>query len=605
MKDLDKESFEKEVIKSKIPVIVDFYADWCVSTDTQIYSSSLNSKIANQINENDSVLSFNNGLTRDEIIRSKTSNKEGHCKCIVTTTGRMIETTNDHAFFTKRGWIQAQELNKDDEVAVLPVVEALTFEGNSSILLNKNNLDFFKKEYKNLNKFLVDLTSRKLLPLYNDDKRLLILARLIGALFSDGSLYQNKKNNYREISFSLGQKKDVDDLITDLKNLGFNKVHVSEKESECNINGRRFTMHTFRVKCLSTALYLLLQQLGVPEGNKTNQNYDIPQWIKNSHKALKKEFLAGYLGGDGPKITINIIKRKEGKQPYNSVHINDLEFRKRTDLINNGINFGKSIISMLQDFGMSTNDIFYEIDPYIRKDGTQTAIIHIRIKNNINNGFILGQNIGYAYCWQKQINAHYTSEFLRELLRKRSSWKLLYEKAINLSTLGFDYKKISEIIKIPYLSAYNWIKKGVKPSVQKHHSLFHNWLEKATIGLKDGLVWERIENIWEVFLLEVQVITTKKHHNFIANGFLVHNCGPCKMMAPTFEKLSRDFEGKINFFKLNVDNNEEISSEYSVMSIPTLIIFKDGKEVDRMVGAQGEDQLKKKLQIIIEEVNKA
>ncbi len=75
-------------------------------------------------------------------------------------------------------------------------------------------------------------------------------------------------------------------------------------------------------------------------------------------------------------------------------------------------------------------------------------------------------------------------------------------------------------------------------------------------------------------------------------------CNPCKMMAPAFEKLSKDFEGKIKFFKLNVDSNEEISSEYTVMSIPTLIVFKDGKEIDRMVGAQGEDQLKKKLQSI-------
>ncbi len=73
-------------------------------------------------------------------------------------------------------------------------------------------------------------------------------------------------------------------------------------------------------------------------------------------------------------------------------------------------------------------------------------------------------------------------------------------------------------------------------------------------------------------------------------------CGPCKMVAPIFEKLSKDFEGKIRFFKLNVDNNEEISSDYTVMSIPTLLIFKDGKEVDRIVGAQGEDQLKKRLQ---------
>ncbi len=64
-------------------------------------------------------------------------------------------------------------------------------------------------------------------------------------------------------------------------------------------------------------------------------------------------------------------------------------------------------------------------------------------------------------------------------------------------------------------------------------------------------------------------------------------CGPCKMAEPVLEELSNQFEGKISFMKVNVDDNNELSQTYGVMSIPTTILFKDGKELARQIGFAG------------------
>ncbi|MBQ7841024.1 MAG: thioredoxin [Lachnospiraceae bacterium] len=69
-------------------------------------------------------------------------------------------------------------------------------------------------------------------------------------------------------------------------------------------------------------------------------------------------------------------------------------------------------------------------------------------------------------------------------------------------------------------------------------------------------------------------------------------CMPCRMQGPAIEKLA---EEGYNAGKLNVDEEESLAAQYRVMNIPTLIIFKDGKEVDRMVGVQSKDVLAEKL----------
>ncbi|HCY0949267.1 TPA: thioredoxin [Staphylococcus aureus] len=68
-------------------------------------------------------------------------------------------------------------------------------------------------------------------------------------------------------------------------------------------------------------------------------------------------------------------------------------------------------------------------------------------------------------------------------------------------------------------------------------------------------------------------------------------CGPCKMIAPVLEELAADYEGKADILKLDVDENPSTAAKYEVMSIPTLIFFKDGQPVDKVVGFQPKENL--------------
>jgi thioredoxin 1 len=72
-------------------------------------------------------------------------------------------------------------------------------------------------------------------------------------------------------------------------------------------------------------------------------------------------------------------------------------------------------------------------------------------------------------------------------------------------------------------------------------------------------------------------------------------CGPCKMIAPVLEEIATEYEGKIRIAKLNVDDNLDVSRRFEVMSIPTLILFKDGEPAHRIIGAKGKGQLLQEL----------
>ena len=85
----------------------------------------------------------------------------------------------------------------------------------------------------------------------------------------------------------------------------------------------------------------------------------------------------------------------------------------------------------------------------------------------------------------------------------------------------------------------------------------------------------------------------------IAVDFWAEWCGPCKMMGPVFEELSKELAAKGNFAKLDVDTNQELSAKYGVMSIPTIVVFKGGKEAGRIMGFVPKPILKQKLEALL------
>ena len=72
-------------------------------------------------------------------------------------------------------------------------------------------------------------------------------------------------------------------------------------------------------------------------------------------------------------------------------------------------------------------------------------------------------------------------------------------------------------------------------------------------------------------------------------------CRPCLMLAPVIEALTEEYQGKINFTKLDVDQNPKTATKYGVMSIPTLLVFKQGKPISHMVGFRPKAELKRNL----------
>ncbi len=97
-----------------------------------------------------------------------------------------------------------------------------------------------------------------------------------------------------------------------------------------------------------------------------------------------------------------------------------------------------------------------------------------------------------------------------------------------------------------------------------------NW--EAEVGQTDGLV---MVDFWAVW------------------------CGPCQMVAPIVEELAKEYEGKLKVMKLNTDEVPEIAGKFQIMSIPTILFFKNGQPVEKMVGARPKTQFKQVIDSLL------
>lgn len=99
---------------------------------------------------------------------------------------------------------------------------------------------------------------------------------------------------------------------------------------------------------------------------------------------------------------------------------------------------------------------------------------------------------------------------------------------------------------------------------------------------------------------KVPELSKNSFEDFIKEGvvlidFFADWCMPCLMMAPVIDEMSEKFDGRINFGKVNVEDNQDLASKFGVSSIPNFILFKDGKVVDQFVGGMTGEDIEEKL----------
>ncbi|MGQ9691278.1 MAG: thioredoxin [Thermoproteota archaeon] len=115
-------------------------------------------------------------------------------------------------------------------------------------------------------------------------------------------------------------------------------------------------------------------------------------------------------------------------------------------------------------------------------------------------------------------------------------------------------------------------------------------MRKSKASEKEGIILNKPIDVTDTTFKE-----TIQSHSLMVVDCWAPWCGPCHMVAPIVEELARDYAGKIFFGKLNVDENPKVAMQYGIMSIPTLLVFKNGKLVDRIVGAMPRQILEQKI----------
>ena len=102
----------------------------------------------------------------------------------------------------------------------------------------------------------------------------------------------------------------------------------------------------------------------------------------------------------------------------------------------------------------------------------------------------------------------------------------------------------------------------------------------------------------------MQIITTNEFDKAVSEGvvlvdFFADWCGPCKMLAPVLENLSREYEGRATILKVNVDNDPDLARRFGVAAIPTLVLFQDGAEVKTVMGYQAAPVLRQLMDSVL------
>lgn len=557
--------------------LLDFWAEWCIDPQTPILTESGYLQ-ASQIKTGHKVAVLDPKTYKSSLKKVKKVRifKNAPSQKIVSETGRQLIGEKNHLILTLEGFKKLENLGVEDKILVDPHINTEVYDlDDETIILSSTGHQYADKVLRELD----------LLPLKINDFRIPILARLLGFVMTDGYLYEDLKHHICETHFSVGTEDDARWIRRDLTTLGFKNLEIKRQVKNRQILNREFTISCLRCRSFSHALFYFLHALGSPIGRKKNQAYFVPDWIMSSPAYIKREFLSGWLGGDGCKIDYRI--RHGGTSSHHAgFNVNAIEFHKEKDLEREGILYAKQLAQLFEELGVEVREISSSDD----EDG---VIIFIRLSHSYPTLLSLAK-IGYAYATTKNKNVPFIREFLMYRLFERNRYAQVKTMVLEQLALGVSNEAVANNLQVPLHTVVSWRYTNrdnsiVHPS-ESGEAIFTKWLENRQ---QHNLLWERVVDIAEVEARNVIGISVNAPHTIVTNGIVSHNCGPCKFMEPVMEELEKDLAGRLHIEKINVDQNQEMAAKYGVMSIPTYVILRDDKEVERIIGATSKENLVK------------
>ena len=536
---------EFEEFTKKGVVLVDFFAEWCLSPGTKL---TLNPCIANieTVSKGSKVLSFDKNFNESFANVKSTFNIVHNQKIDLTTErGRKVSCTPEHLIHTNKGFCKAKKISNKHLLSIYPTNSYPEIEDNKNFVIIEKDLRKVGEKLKlNKERYFNELKEKGLIDIKYNEEKTYVLASLLGFLLTDGSL-SLQKNNERSTEFFVGDKGGSEEVLKDLKFLGYSG-EVRKQKIVGEINGRKFTQNIIRIRNSRTSLFLLLKSIGAVEGKKFFKGVTIPKWIINGPKEIQRVFLQGFLGGDGTRCVIRVVKRKKGKS-YNKPTINDIEFhfasKKLAEILS------KDLKKALTNFGVEIGKIVIKKEErYVRKDKKDSFLLKIGIKDNLKSAYNYC-SIGFKYDNNKKLISAISKEYLRERL-------------VNPKTEIVDYNK---------------------------------WIKKYSRG---NLLFDKVKEVRKISGGKYPFISLSLDNDtktFVANDIVHHNCMPCLIMSPVIDELAEKFKGKARFGKVNVEDAPQLANKFNVSSIPNIFLLKNGKVVKQFIGSVSSEELEGKI----------
>ena len=440
---------------------------------------------------------------------------------IRTAAGDELLATSDHPLWTPAGMTEASELRSGDLVAVHPFTGQPYERPEHRLLVSEDDV---RRVAGGVgpgapSAEIDELRSRGLLPLYLDDFRMAALLRLIGFVTGDGHIGSGRQR----ASAFYGRATDLEALRSDVGLLGFTSSRVYSRRQH-RVAGRhgdsQISTVESSVRVPARSFGLLLRALGAPAGNKTTQIYRTPDWILSAPRWQKRLYLAGYFGAEmsAPRL----VSRYDLQSP--GVGVN-----KASVFSANAAEFLGDIQRLLGDLDVESSIVGPSAeDP--PADGSGRVRWRLLVSSKPVNLIRLYTTVGFAFQTEKQhLGVAFAQHLKRKLamidVRERAAEHAVVERVsgegvfvISANTGDSANRRLVE--RLPYGGT------RTRPSTGPEE--FAGYARWATAGLGSGeTLWEEVASVEEAEhpgpFFDISV--DHPDHNFVADGFVVSNCG--------------------------------------------------------------------------------
>lgn len=476
----------------------------CLPGDTKVLTSLGTRVDIDKISTGDDVTVMNDQRARPTEVLMTQEREDDTLYNISTKSGFELKASPDHPILTREGMVESRKLSEGDEIALHP------FKG----VEHEDPEDFeIVSEGPFRESIEKELESRGLFPLSSENDKLPYLLKIFGYLLGDGTVYDKNVVFY-------GEKEDLEEIKKDIDVLGY-KGQIYERDRDYNIKGKEFSATETSLKVSARSLVKLLWELGYPEGDKTKNKVRVPEWIMKLPKWMKRLFLASFFGAE--------MSKPKTSNGYN-FYMPEVKFTRKKSAAEDEPIFLRELQELLEEFEVeSTVSIASESDDKI--------IYRLLVQEVTENLLNLWEKIGYEYNRARKRISAAAIVFLKlkkSVIREREEIREKVKREDSDLSVKELSDKYGDSVNKRFIERSRYGSTSTARPPQGFVK-FEDFLENNVVG---EIVYDEADSVEEVAEHGEKVYdftVRNEHHNFVANGVVVSNCG-VRLLRTDLEK---------------------------------------------------------------------